>query len=109
MFRFLINLFTAKPFEARSPQWSRERAAWLADHPSCEACGGREAVEVHHVLPISFGGPELDHRNFMTLCESPQRLCHFRIGHSCLWAARNAHAREDAAMSLKRIKERITR
>ena len=110
MLRFLLNLFTDKPFEARAPQWSRERAAWLADHPLCEACGGDEDVQVHHVVPVSFDKTlELVRTNFMTLCESPRRLCHYRIGHSCSWACVNPHARDDAALSLKRIKERKTR
>ena len=111
MFRFLINLFTGKPLEgARSPMWSRERAAWIEEHGECEACGGTEDVQCHHVVPVSFDKTlELVRSNFMTLCEAPNRGCHHRVGHSYNWQAANPHAREDAALQLKRIKERLTR
>lgn len=40
-------------------QWRKLRAAYLLEHPLCEDCLDRdevrEAVEVHHVRPISTG------------------------------------------------------
>ena len=77
--------------------------AWLSCHPTCEACGSKRGVEVHHVQPFHlFPALELKWSNLMSLC----RECHFRTGHSLLWAAWNPHAREDAALTRSRVKTR---
>ena len=70
-----------KPAIARSPLWPQTRAAWLIAHPRCVACGSTAQVEVHHRRPVHlFPDLELDQRNFVTLCEGPNR-CHLREGH----------------------------
>lgn len=105
--RLLSFLLGETTLEGRSPKWSAERAAWLAEHGECEACGGKEALEVHHCLPVSYYPElELDRSNFMTLCDAPLRLCHLLIGHSGNWRGYNPHCREDAALMRKRRQER---
>lgn len=108
MIRWLINLLTDKPsLEGRSSAWSRERTAWLKDHPNCEACGGTEDAQVHHKKPFGYF-PELElvRSNFQTLCEHPARNCHLNVGHAGDWKGYNPHSIEDAALMLKRRTER---
>ena len=96
--------------EPRSPEWPRVRAFYLKVHPTCEACGEAEAkyLEVHHVIPFSHDKTkELDSANLITLCTHPARNCHLNIGHSGDFKAANPHVREDAALMLKRRKERV--
>lgn len=62
----------------RSSQWPRVRSEFVRLHPICEACGGIEDLNVHHVEPFHLKPElELDLKNLITLC----REHHFRIGH----------------------------
>ena len=56
-------------------QWSRVRARWLMQHPTCAKCG-LAAQHVHHMVPRVVA-PErtLDYTNLMSLCEA----CHLEI------------------------------
>jgi len=79
---------------ARSGKWPSYRAAWLKDNPRCAACGNRENVEVHHVMPVSWDpSKELERDNFVTLCPTH----HLWIGHLGDWKSRNPDVRKDAA------------
>ena len=59
-------------------RWSKLRERFIAEHPLCEYCAGRDltvpAEEVDHVKP--FSGPEdplrLDETNLQSLCHA----CH---------------------------------
>lgn len=108
MIRAFLSLFaTAEPMPmtARSPRWPGVRATHLRTFPTCAACGGGQGVEVHHVMPVHlYPGGELEPGNLITLCA--YRGCHLRVGHAFSWHSFNPHAREDAALLLKRIKER---
>jgi len=78
---------------ARSPKWAKVRAAHLKAHPACEACGQRDALEVHHVQPFHLQPDlELDPANLMTLCGDP---CHIVHGHLMAWARYSPTARTD--------------
>lgn len=80
---------------ARSPRWPSVRAAYLAEHPTCAACGG-PADTVHHVVPVHKDrSRELDIGNLVALCD--RHGCHFAFGHCYDWRAYNPHVREDAA------------
>ncbi len=94
---------TGKP---RSPHWPAVRAAWLKDHPTCEACGGADDVEVHHKKMFhEHPELELDPDNFSTLCMHPSRQCHWQRGHLAKsWSVCNVHVVEDAAQFLERRK-----
>ncbi len=89
----------------RSPCWRKARAAYIADHPDCAACGTTEDCEVHHVRPFAeiIADPataylECHPSNLITLC----RRHHFELGHCCQtgksnWGlCSNPNVREDA-------------
>lgn len=89
----MFNLF-AKPDPGaiaagvpRSPKWPAVRAAHLKAHPACEACGQRDALEVHHIEPFHLRPElELDPTNLVTLCGVP---CHIVHGHFMNWSLFN--------------------
>ncbi|HEX9849260.1 MAG TPA: HNH endonuclease [Candidatus Deferrimicrobium sp.] len=47
--------------------WSAARLMHLRNSPLCYDCG-RPATLVHHIVPISEGGPRLDMDGLMSLC-----------------------------------------
>ena len=68
----------------RSPKWPAVRAAHLKARPTCEACGQRDGMEVHHIIPFHIRPDlELDPANLLTLCGDP---CHLVHGHYMNWA-----------------------
>lgn len=90
----------------RSGKWGTVRDHWLTDHPTCAACGTDEDLDVHHILPFSsYPEAELDpeNDNLITLC----RLHHQWIGHSGNFRFWNPHVKSDAALQLKRVRERL--
>ena len=97
----------------RSSQWPNVRAAYLKLHPRCESCGGKEGLQVHHVIPFAAGGAddedgdgitnELDADNLITLCTGDTMNCHLWIGHAGNFRSWNPTVREDA----KRFREMI--
>jgi 5-methylcytosine-specific restriction enzyme A len=83
---------------ARSPEWPRVRREWLAQCPTCAACGTRKNVEVHHKQPFHlFPALELDPKNFITLCEQPTIEHHLHVGHLGNWKNFNPNVVTDAA------------
>ena len=59
-----------------SPRWRRFRKLLLSQRPLCEECAKRGFVsaanEVHHLIPLRDGGPELDPANCLCTCK-PRR------------------------------------
>ena len=57
-------------------EWAAERAAWLAQHPTCQGreygllheCGG--SIQAHHVQPRMMGGSRRRDLLKATLCET---------------------------------------
>jgi 5-methylcytosine-specific restriction endonuclease McrA len=90
MFRWLLNSVEA----LRAGAWPRVRREHLLKEPVCIACGRSKDLEVHHVLPLSHGGAELDPTNLITLCADP---CHLVHGHLMAWTRANPEVREDCA------------
>ena len=69
---------------ARSGRWKAWRDAHVRREPFCQACGVAKDLEVHHILPVHVGGPELPPPSgLITLC----RPCHHVVGHACDWEA----------------------
>lgn len=69
--------------DGRSPRWRHVRAAHLALHPCCLACGGNEGLEVHHICDFStYPELELEPDNLVTLCG---KGCHLKYGHRGNW------------------------
>lgn len=103
----LVQPPDALPLVARSPEWPRVRKAHLRAHPRCEACGGLEGVEVHHLYPVGWPNgkaSELVADNLLTLCE--KNGCHLRIGHLGDYRSRNPQAALDAAFWRRKILSR---
>lgn len=49
--------------------WNRIREKVLErDNYTCQDCGKKEKLEVHHILPIKAGGEEFDEDNCVSLC-----------------------------------------
>lgn len=70
----------------RSPQWRKLRQRWLASHPTCAACGRRDNLNVHHIVPVHIDpSRELDDTNLLTLCEHGTLNCHLWVGHLGEW------------------------
>ena len=93
--------------ERRHPLWPKARKAKLKKQPTCEACGGTADLEVHHDLPVSWPGgkaKELDEDNQTVLCG--KQGCHLRIGHLGDYKSRNPNVKEDAAVWLRKYRER---
>jgi 5-methylcytosine-specific restriction endonuclease McrA len=101
------------PESPRSPEWPRVKDEWLAEHPTCAACGGsgdqvsangsRTAPnQVHHKQPYHlFPELELDPSNFITFCEEcggPED--HLHVGHLGNWENYNPNVEECAAALL---------
>ena len=78
----------------RSGAWRTVRAKHLVVEPNCQCCGRNKEMEVHHVLPVHAGGPELDRANLISFCHD----CHFVVGHACDWKAWRADVRRIAKL-----------
>ena len=86
----------------RSGRWVTVRRMWLLGHPDCAFCGTKEDIDVHHCLPLDFGGQELSMANLITLC----RVHHLWCGHLGNWRSFNPHVRADAKWWYARIVSR---
>jgi 5-methylcytosine-specific restriction endonuclease McrA len=106
----LLAVFCVLAFgEPRSGKWRSLRNSYLAEHPTCEACGTKENLEVHHVLPFSkHPSRELDRTNLIALC----RRDHFALGHDPDgpdgplkpdWRKENPNVRADAERMRKKL------
>lgn len=95
-----------KPYEdKRSPEWPKVREAHLKEQPTCQACGGTEDLEVHHMKPFHlFPDLELDDSNLLTLCEKSGHDCHFHFGHLFNWSWYNPFVLRDTQKFLGEIK-----
>ena len=107
MITYLTNLY--KSFFAtktsRSSAWPKVRNTHLVKEPTCQACGTDKNLNVHHIIPYHLDkDKELDGNNLITLCE--EHHCHLVIGHLCSWSSYNKNVIEDAAIWLKKVKNR---
>ena len=98
-----LNFFLAplrNRIEGRSSKWPAVRKQHLLVSPTCQACGARTYLEVHHVRPFHlYPELELDQENLITLCASP---CHLIWGHLGDFKAYNPVVREDVRLYLKK-------
>lgn len=111
MIRQAISLvkdgIAGKPLALRSSKWPAVRSAHLKEHPTCENCGGKVSLQVHHVIPFTQNKElELSDSNLITLCEEKPKNCHYNEGHLGIsWHAWNEWVRIDAAQHLGRIRQ----
>ena len=90
----------------RSSKWRTVRKEYIKTHPTCEACGRKKKVEVHHIEPFhEHPEMELDHRNLIALC-SHATECHFSIGHLGSFHSYNPNVETDAIIFLDKVKNR---
>ncbi|HEX5442543.1 MAG TPA: HNH endonuclease [Pirellulales bacterium] len=83
------------------------RRAHLRRQPSCQACGGKARLNVHHIRPFHLHRElELTRSNLITLCEGAVVNCHLLFGHLRDWKSFNTTVRADAARWLKKIAHR---
>lgn len=102
---FLMLIFAVVFAAERSSKWHGVRDAYHTAHPACEACGGNDDIEVHHVRPFHLWSEmELEPTNLITLCQR----CHILIGHLGNYRAYNPLVREYAARHLAMVKARPT-
>lgn len=89
----------------RSACWPKARAEYEAAHPVCEACGGTEGLQTHHVIAFkSRPDLECEQANLIRLCTGKTHNCHLWLGHCgnfTKWF--NPRVREDA----KRFREML--
>jgi len=86
----------------RSPKWGAFRNSLVKKYKTCAACGDRDDLEIHHKLPVSWNGSELDEENCICLC----RNCHYFLGHFQDWTSYNKDIVRDAADYLARRSNR---
>jgi 5-methylcytosine-specific restriction protein A len=81
----------------RSPQWGGVRKAFLKTHGSCVACGSKDHLEVHHIVPFHMvPSKELQQSNLVTLCQSKSHNDHLIFGHLLDFHAMNVKVVTDA-------------
>lgn len=97
-----IDQYGADP---RSGQWPKVRDAHLKIDPVCNVCGGKEDLNVHHIVPFHIDkSKELDPNNLVTLCNG--NGCHFAFGHLFNWKTSNPSVIQDAKLFKKKVEER---
>ena len=80
----------------RSPKWRKVRAEHIKNNPSCAACGRKDGLEVHHIVPYHINPDlELEPSNLITLCG---KYCHFIFGHYMDWKSWNENVVRDSTL-----------
>jgi 5-methylcytosine-specific restriction endonuclease McrA len=91
------------PSKKRSPKWPKVMHAYLAEHPTCECCGAKKGLNIHHVIPYHLAPErELDPTNLITLCVTGHD-CHLLIGHAGQFAGTDPFVREIAGLIRKLV------
>jgi hypothetical protein len=89
----------------RSNMWPAVRRKHLEMEPTCQGCGTKKELNVHHIRPFHLHPAlELDHKNLITLCE--YHRCHLVFGHLCSWDSYNVNVRADAKAYLAKVQNR---
>jgi hypothetical protein len=94
------------PTIARSGGWNALRKRHLAKQPTCQACGKKSQLAVHHIIPLHVDKTkELDPTNLITLCENPHStFCHYTFGHLGIsWLRYDPNIIVDAAVHLAAV------
>ena len=86
----------------RSGKWPTVEKHFLEAHPTCEACGSKKRLNVHHCKPFHLDPElELDPNNLITLCMDTKE-CHLHLGHGGSFKQYCPDVRKFAAETLKR-------
>lgn len=92
----------------RSNLWQKIRRDFLKLNPICAVCGGKEKLEVHHIVPFHVDPSlELDLKNLITLCESKKKgsNCHLLFGHLGDYKKFNKDVIKDAKIWSSKLKD----
>lgn len=96
-----------KPITKRHPRWAAVARNHLLLQPRCAACGAKEHLVVHHIVPVHVDAArELVPENLITLCEGPTLNCHLWCGHLGHWRSWNENVIRDAAWFRDRVRNR---
>lgn len=93
----------------RASDWGTIRRHHLLLNPVCILCGGKEKLEVHHILPFHLHpDEEKNPANLATLCESMSNgvNCHLWMGHLGNFKSFNPQVLKDALEWSQRIRMR---
>jgi hypothetical protein len=100
----MFGIFRKLSFYSRSWKWKDVRKEHLKIQPFCQACGRKDDLEVHHIVPFSINPEkELDANNLITLCS---KSCHLTFGHLMDYKSWNKDVVSDCADYLSKIKKR---
>ena len=101
---FMFNLSIFRNFYGRSPKWRTVRNLHIKNNPECMACGKKDGLEAHHIIPYNVdSSKELDSTNLITLCD---KNCHFVFGHLYDWKSWNINVVSDCSEYRNKIKNR---
>lgn len=96
-------MFFKTRYAYRSPEWKNVRKLHLDREPTCQACGRKKDLEVHHIVPVHIDKVlELEPSNLITLCEK----CHLIFGHLYDFKSWNDNVIEDSNLFFKKVKHR---
>lgn len=102
VFLFLSQCGQIEQNQGLESSWQSARTLHLKSEPVCQACGRDETLEVHHILPLSWGGKRCDPENLITLCDR----CHLLVGHLNDNQSYNPDVKQDAKDWRKKIENR---
>lgn len=88
----------------RSGKWPKLRKKHLESNYYCRACGSRNNLIPHHIIPVHIDPSlELDPNNLITLCEEKNFNCHLFFGHLRDWRLYNESVVEDSKNWFEKI------
>lgn len=100
----MFGFFKRFIFSSRSWKWKDVRKKHLEIQPTCQACGRKDDLEVHHIEPVHKNpNRELDPDNLITLCS---KSCHFMFGHLMDYKSWNINVVSDCKTYLSKIQTR---
>jgi len=91
--------FCGSPLPPKRRKWCKDSCAWeyrsrylpryvywqqfahailRRDGYKCKECGSKGELHVHHIIPISKGGPEFEESNLITLCKPCHNAKHHK-------------------------------
>jgi 5-methylcytosine-specific restriction protein A len=100
------GLYERKTKNLRSKKWPALERKFSKMYLTCVACGGKEQLQVHHIVPFHVKPElELELSNLIMLCMG-EYDCHLRLGHGGSFSCYNPNIIADAAEFLKNIEAR---
>jgi 5-methylcytosine-specific restriction protein A len=100
----MFNFLRYFRFSSRSWKWKDVRKEHLKIQSECQACGRKDDLEVHHIIPVHKDpSKELDPNNLITLCG---KTCHLIFGHLMDYKSWNPNVEKDSELYLSKIKMR---